>query len=345
MPQGNDPNVDAGTWWTQTIGNPALYPPPPPGIPPTAPRTFFQQGLAPQGFGVVPTFRDDTNNVSGKVGADWRVNEQVLAYLSISQGYRGVAFNGQAYNDNSELTFAAPEKLTSYELGAKTEFWNRRGIFNATVFHYDYTNQQFLDAFSLPGGLGTGFRTTNAPKSRVDGAEFEFQVKATADLQIMANLGLMHSKYVDLTLHQGECIVGTPPSCTGGVPRICCTGNQLIQAPDYNAMIGVDWRFVHLAQGDLRLYADGNWYGKQYFDAFNTERDAQGAYGVANARVSFDSTGKRGYAIGVWIKNIANRQYLAYALNQKDADTGALGFDYALVGEPRTYGADFTYRF
>ena len=328
---GMSPYIDATTWWTQTIGNPALYPAPPPGTPPTAPRIFFQQGLSPQGFGVVPTLGDDTNNVSGKVGADWRVDEQVLTYFSISQGYRGVAFNGQAYNDNTELTFAAPEKLTSYELGAKTEFWNRRGIFNATAFHYDYKNQQFLDAFTLPGGLGTGFRTTNAPKSRVDGAEFEFQIKATSDLQIMANLGLMHSKYVELTLH--------------ALTRVCCTDNQLIQAPDYTAMLGLDWRFAHLAAGDLRLYADGNYYGKQYFDAFNTERDAQGAYGVANARVSFESTGKRGYVIGAWIKNLTNRQYLAYALNQKDADTGALGFDYALVGEPRTYGADVTYRF
>ena len=56
---------------------------------------------------------------------------------------------------------------------------------------------------------------------------------------------------------------------------------------------------------------DGNLYAKQYFDAFNTERIAQGAYG----------------------------------LDQNDPDTGALGFDYGLVGEPRTYGADLTYRF
>jgi len=42
---------------------------------------------------------------------------------------------------------------------------------------------------------------------------------------------------------------------------------------------------------------------------------------------------------------VTNRQYLAYALNQGDADTGALGFDYALVGEPRTYGIDATVRF
>jgi iron complex outermembrane recepter protein len=341
---GMSPDIDATTWWTQTIGNPALYHSV--NTPPTAPRTNFQQGLAVQGFGFVPTFENNTSNVSGKIGADWRVNEQVLTYLTISQGYRGVAFNGQAYNDNSELTFAEPEKLTSYEIGAKTEFWDRHAIFNTAAFYYDYKNQQFLDAFSLPGGLGTGFRTTNAPKSRVYGAEFEFQVRATNDLTIMANLGLLHSEYVDLTLHKGECVVNGP--VVGGpcaVPRVCCVGNQLIQAPDYNAMLGVDWRFLHLSAGDLRLYADANYYGKQFFDAFNTERDAQGAYGVANARLSFESTGKRGWAIAAWIKNITNHQYLAYALNQKDADTGALGFDYALVGEPRTYGGDVTLRF
>ena len=340
-----DPSIDATTWWTQTIGNPALYPPPPPNTPPTAPRTSYQQGLAVQGFGVVPAFDNDTNNVSGKVGVDWRLNEQALTYLSISQGYRGVAFNGQAYNDNTELTFADPEKLTSYEVGLKSELWGRRAVFNAALFHYDYKNQQFLDAFSLPGGLGTGFRTVNAPKSRVDGAEFELRVKATPDLEIGSNLGLMHSKYVDLTLHKNECVVGVAPQCAGGIPRICCVGNQLIQAPDYNASVDLDWRFAHLTAGDLRLFVDANFYGKQYFDAFNTERDAQGAYGVANARLSLESTGKRGYTIGAWVKNLTNRQYLAYALNQGDADTGALGFDYALVGEPRTYGIDATLRF
>lgn len=306
------------TWWTQTIG--AL----PQG------RTFFQTGLAPSSA-VVPEFTQDNNNVSGKVGIDWKPSDDLLTYLSISQGYRGAAFNGQAFNDPSELNFAAPEKLTSYEAGLKTDLWNRRGIFNVALFHYDYRNQQFLDAFTLPGGLGTGFHTVNAPKSRVDGAEFEFRAKPTDDLEIGAGLGLMHSKYVELTLHAGS--------------RVCCVGNQLIQAPDYNGNLSIDWRFAHLATGDLRLFVDGNFYGKQYFDAFNTERIAQGAYGIANGRVSFETTGKRGLVMGAWIKNMTNRQYLAYGLNQKDADTGALGFDYGLVGEPRTYGLDVTLHF
>ncbi|GAC1456232.1 MAG: TonB-dependent receptor [Steroidobacteraceae bacterium] len=319
---------DGGTtWWTQTIGaQPAAF-------------SFFQTGLAPQGP-VVPEFTQDNNNVSGRIGVDWKPTDALLAYASISQGYRGAAFNGQAYNAPSELNFADPEKLTSFEIGLKTELWARRGTFNAALFHYDYKNQQFLDAFTLPGTAGTLFHTVNAPKSRVDGAEFEFRVKATPDLEIGSSLGLMSSKYVELTLHSGQ-FVDTAHT----IPRVCCVGNHLIQAPDYNAGVDVDWRFARTAAGDLRLFVAGNYYGKQYFDAFNTERDAQGAYGVANARLSFESATARGLSVGAWIKNITNRQYLAYALNQKDNDTGLLGFDYALVGEPRTYGIDATLRF
>jgi iron complex outermembrane recepter protein len=316
-PVGLTPDGLTAAYWTQTIG--------------ALPATFanYQQSLAAPG----PTLNrdEDNTNVSFRAGADWKPSEDILAYLNFSQGYRGAAFNGQAANFPAEANFAAPEKLNSIEIGMKTDLWNRRGEFNVAVFHYDYKNQQFLDAFTLPGGAGSGFHTINAPKSRVDGAEFEFRAKATDDLEIRSALGLMHSKYVELTLHAGS--------------RVCCVGNQLIQAPDYNASLGVDWRFARLAAGDLRLMVDGNLYAKQYFDAFNTERIAQGAYGVANARVSFQSTAKRGFGAGAWIKNIANRKYLAYGLNQNDPDTGALGFDYGLVGEPRTYGADLTYRF
>ena len=318
-PTGYTPDGGVMAYWTQTIGSqPATF-------------TNYQTGTAPQG--PLLNLSQGNNNVSYKAGIDWKPSEGVLTYLSISEGYRGAAFNGQAFNFPEEANFAQPEKLTSYELGLKADLWNRRGTFNVAVFHYDYRNQQFLDAFTLPGGSGSGFHTVNAPKSRVDGAEFELDARASDDLEIRANLGLMSSKYVELTLH------ATTPT------RHCCVGNQLIQAPDYNGGLGIDWRFAKLSAGDLRLMVDGNYYAKQFFDAFNTERIAQGAYGIANARVSYRSVAKHGFDAGVWIKNLANQKYLVYGLNQNDPDTGALGFDYALVGEPRTYGADLTYRF
>ena len=316
-PTGYTPDGGVMTYWTQTIGAlPAAF-------------DYYQTGVGPQGPAL--NLSQDNNNVSFRAGVDWKASEDVLTYLNVSQGYRGAAFNGQAFNFPEEANFADPEKLTSYEIGLKADLWNRRGTFNAALFHYDYRNQQFLDAFTLPGGAGSGFHTVNAPKSRVDGAEFELHTKVGDDLEIRAGLGLMNSKYVELSLHAGS--------------RVCCVGNQLIQAPDYNGSLSIDWRFAHAAAGDFELMLEGNYYAKQYFDAYNTERIAQGAYGVANARVSFKSAANRGFDASAWVKNLANEKYIAYGLNQNDPDTGAIGFDYGLVGEIRTYGVDLTYRF
>jgi iron complex outermembrane receptor protein len=306
---------DGAVYWTQTI----------PYFPPIT-YSSFSTSYAPQG-GVAPDLNQDNNNLSFKAGVDWKPSEDMLVYASFSQGYRGAAFNGQAFNAPGELTFASPEKLNSYEAGLKSDLWNRRAEFNMAVFHYDYRNQQFLDSFANPAG-GTLFHTRNAKQSRVDGAEFELRAKATADLELRGSIGLLDSKYVDLTLH--------------GADR---SGNKLIQAPPMTANISADWRFLNLDAGDLKLNVNGNYYGKQYFDAQNTERIAQDAYGIANARMSFDSAGRHGFSAGVWIKNITNRQYLVSGIAQGPPSDGGLGFDYSLVGEPRTYGVDVTYRF
>jgi hypothetical protein len=60
---------------------------------------------------------------------------------------------------------------------------------------------------------------------------------------------------------------------------------------------------------------------------------------------SYDSAGSHGFSAGIWIKDLTNRQYLVSGIVQGPPSDGGLGFDYSLVGEPRTYGVDMTYRF
>jgi iron complex outermembrane receptor protein len=306
---------DTTTLWTQTIG----------AVAPTYAQ--FQTGLQAQGA-VHPEFGQSNSNVSAKAGVDWKPTDDVLTYFSFSQGYRGAAFNGQAYNLAEELTFAKPEKLNSYEIGVKSEWWEHKAVLNAAVFHYDYRNQQFLDTFALSNGGGTGFHTVNAPKSRVDGAEVEFRAKATSDLSLGASIGLLQSKYIDLFLH--------------GASR---DGNRLIGAPDFSAGANADWRFARLATGDLHLELNGNYYSKQYYDALNTERTSQAGYALVNGRIAMIHAVDHQYEVAIWGKNLANKQYLVYGLPQKLPADGGLGFDYALVGEPRTYGLEVTARF
>ena len=42
--------------------------------------------------------------------------------------------------------------------------------------------------------------------------------------------------------------------------------------------------------------------------------------------------------------NPSTNRYI-FGLPQRDPAQGGLGFDYALVGEPRTFGADVTFKF
>jgi iron complex outermembrane receptor protein len=308
------------TLWTQTI----------PYSVPISYVVYSQDLGAPAGL--VPQFSRNDSNTSVKLGADWKISSDALAYVSFTQGYRGAAFNGQAFNGPQELTFAVPEKLTAYEIGGKSEWLEKRLQLNGAVFYYDYHDQQFLDTYcafpSSTGCGGTGFIVTNAPKSRVIGAEFEAHAKITPDLDVQASMGMLNTDYTELYLHFEN-----------------RSGNKLIMAPDFSAMLAVDWRAARLSVGDLHIAVDGNYYTKQYFDALNTERIAQGDYGIYNARISLLATGGNHLSASLWAKNLGDKQYLSYGLAQRNIEDGGLGFDYTLAGEPRTYGFELTARF
>jgi iron complex outermembrane recepter protein len=321
MPTALGPDT-VPTWWTQTI--------------PVLPSSFvsYSRALTPQGV-TNPTLSRGNNNISLKLGADWKIAPEVLGYASYSQGYRGVAFNGQAYNSPVELTFTEPERLNAFELGLKSQSFQRRLQFNAAAFFYQYHNQQFLDTYcAFPAAppstlcLGTGFQTRNAPRSRIAGVEMEARAKPDPALELRLNVGALSTRYQELFLHFAD-----------------RSGNRLIMAPNLNVGGQADWRAARFSASDLHIMMNGNFYSKQYFDALNTERIAQPGYAVLNARAWLQGTGAHDYTVGLWVKNLLNRQYLAEGLPQRNPSDGGFGFDYALVGEPRTYGADVTYRF
>jgi iron complex outermembrane receptor protein len=313
-PVGLGPNTGP-TYWTQTI-------PVTPGS-----GSNFIPGTGAQSA-PTPEFGQTNSNVSGEVGADWKPVDGVLAYVSISQNYRGAAFNGGAFISPAELTFARPETLRSYETGVKSEFWERRVILNGAVFYYDYRDLQFLDTFGLPNNQGFGQRITNAPKATIKGGELELRVKPVADIEARASLGLQDARFTSLTLH-----------------GINLDGKKIFQAPDVTASVAIDWAFAHISAGNLRFHVESSYYSKQYWDPRNVERVAQRGYAVENARLGFESLQKPGFAAGVWVKNLLNKRYATYELAELTPADGGFGIDQALAGEPRTYGVDVTYRF
>ncbi len=125
----------------------------------------------PGNFDATTALRFSKGSVTGKVGVDLKLSPDHLLYASYSRGYRGSSFNSQAFFAPDELTIAKPETVDAFEIGAKTQFLDRRLTLNGAVFLYNYKNQQ---ALSLIGVLQP---LVNIPKSQIYGAELELVVR------------------------------------------------------------------------------------------------------------------------------------------------------------------------
>lgn len=252
------------------------------------------------------------NNVSGKIGIDFKPTDNTLLYATVSRGYRGGSFNGQAYFVEEELSTTKSEIVTAYELGIKTALFDRALQFNASTFYYDYKNQQFIDVDPNTGAQPL----VNLPKSRIFGAEIELTARPVDGLTITGGAGLLDTKVKEGSL--------------GGVD---IRGNSIVNAPPFTATMALDWDIIDAAWGTLSLRLDGNYSGKRYFDLQNRPSTTQKPYAIANARVGWKSSNDR-LGIDLWVRNITNT---FYANDKIDVRSG-FGFVYNRIGEPRTYG-------
>ena len=259
------------------------------------------------------------DNWSGKIGLDYKLAAGNLLYASISRGYRAPSFNAQAFFDPSELSVAKPEKVTSYEVGAKTQFADRRITLNLAAFYYDYRNQQFINI-----DPSTFVQTLlNIPKSRIYGGEADLSVRASDQLSFRAGLGLLATRII-----------------TGTLSGTDISGNRLSNAPSLSFNVGADFTVIDSGIGKLSLHPDLSYQSSQFFEVLNIPRLRQTSYALVGGHIDYESANGR-WSGSIWGKNLANKHYFT---SRVDLLAG-FGFDYNHVGTPRTYGMSVGYKF
>lgn len=252
------------------------------------------------------------SNMSGRAGVDFKIDSNKLLYASFSRGYRGSAFNYQAYFSTKELNAAAPETVDSIELGFKTEWLDRALTLNGALFYYNFKDQQALDLNPQTGASNL----LNIPKSEIKGVELELVAVPVTGLRINGALGIIDPKITK-----------------GSNAGIDLKGNQLPNASKMTANLGVDWNLVKGQRGALNLAVSGRYESKRYWDLFDNERLAQGGFATVDAQLRLRNSDER-FGITVWGRNLADKYYKTSA-----ADTLAgFGYDVYTLGAPRTYG-------
>jgi iron complex outermembrane receptor protein len=150
----------------------------------------------------------NTHKSTWRLGAEFDLAPATLLFATVSTGYKSGGFNDGCLAGASALGIACPdaeavpantliyqpETLTSYEVGAKTRFWDNKASLNATLFYYDYANLQLSGVAIVQSA--PRFVTTNAGEARVTGLELDGQFSLTPADRLSYSLTLLDAHYV-----------------------------------------------------------------------------------------------------------------------------------------------------
>ena len=126
------------------------------------------------------------------VSADYRFNPAVMAYASVGTGYKSGGVGPRPFNAQQAIGFG-PEKLTAYEIGLKTDLFDRKVRFNTAVFYNDFKDAQLV-LLSCPqfGGPGPCALPQNAGDAKVSGVEAEIVAIPVEGLQVDLSGSYLH---------------------------------------------------------------------------------------------------------------------------------------------------------
>jgi iron complex outermembrane receptor protein len=268
------------------------------------------------GFEDNPTENAHTNRFDYRASIKYQWTPELMTYVQFSTGFKGGGINPRPSTIAEVQPFAA-ETVRSYEVGVKTQWLDNRLRANLDGYFSDYLNLQLTipeDLGGVPGNL-----VSNAGRVYISGVEGEFQAEPMRQLVFNASFGYMHYDIRELGAAAG--VAGGP-----------AYGDTAPYVPDWKVNIGAQYAVRMDTAGELTPRLDFTWQSKTFNDVSNAVIAEQGGYGLLNARLTYDSPGRKWQA-ALEVKNATNREYYVneYYLY------AAFGVLEGLPGMPRTF--------
>jgi iron complex outermembrane receptor protein len=283
-------------------------------------------------------------NVSpmGSLAVD--ITDDALGFFRYARGFKSGGFNGRApFNRALAMQEMKPpgfpvfeqpfkeEIADSFELGFKTDWFDRRLQLNSTGFFNDIKDRQ-VSAFLADPGAGAVTFVTNADVE-IWGAEIEGVAVPLEGLELRLAYGLLRPQYTELLVPMGEDNVFVDRKDEG----------KQVSAPEHTVSVGVGYTLPPTPAGVLSARVDGYWQDDEDYLLFDNEIIHGGDYFLLNGRLQlaeipspYDSGTLE---LGVWGRNLLDRKYRTFGIDFGDR-IGVAGNTY---GNPRTFGFDLTW--
>jgi iron complex outermembrane receptor protein len=272
-------------------------------------------GYSPNG-GVLPTYQAATeHNLSGDIKLAYHFTDTLMTYGSVSSGYKAGGFNlsraasplpgqvdpipGTVVNLNTHFP---AEKVVAFEVGFKSEWFNKSLRVNGALF-----DQRYKD-FQLNTFTGIQFVVTSLPDVSSKGGDLDINW-ATPLRGLNLSVGATYA-YTNID-NFGTALVDFVPQNTLNTFR---ANNRLSFAPLWSGTASATYT-VPLT-GALGIHAVVD---EHYDSSYNTGSDLdprkiEGGYGLMDARLGVGAPDGK-WALEVWSQNVLNKYFKQVAFD------------------------------
>ena len=273
------------------------------------------------------TFQASYHHADYKGGAEFDLTHQSMLYGVVQSGYAPGTY--PSIPDDARQTPAIkPSKLTSYTLGIKNRFFDRKVTFNVEGFYYDYRN--LLVTNNNPITRTNEF--FNAQRIVYEGAQVDAGLALDKFTEIHTTVGYLHARNKTFVV---------PGVATAAVPNpapIDFSGLVPVFSPEWTVNAGASRSFMFRNASKLTFRVDTH-YETGSYGAFEL-RPGTTDVGLSTYNPTFTKTdlsltyyapGER-WRVGGWVRNVENTKRFTSLTGI--SSTVANGFP----ERPRTFG-------
>jgi iron complex outermembrane receptor protein len=275
---------------------------------PAQPYRYFPPGKRTLNF----------KNFSPTIGLQYTPNDDMMFYLTMSQGYKTGSWTTRLSNPHptyDDSLHFNPEEAFSQEVGMKSEWLNNSVRLNVAGFHTLYSNIQ------LNSQQGISPTLLNAGDARMWGFEVESQADLGNGLSMIASVGFVDARYIRINPGVGDNGINID------------TSFKIPKTPKWKFYFGPQYVMNVPFGGELQFNMDYTHITKVYNDLGNTELLARPTSDMVNASVTYRLPGDK-YSLTVGATNLTDERNIINGQFQ-----GGVANIYGTYNDPREWYA------
>ncbi len=296
-----------------------------------------------------------------RITLDYKITPDAMVYASWAEakkpgGTTTLNTSGLLSVGNTlETQIYLPEKMTVYEVGFKTGWFENTLQINGSGFYQDFTDKQVPSTIVVTTGPNAGLPQSGVTNigARVWGFELEGSLAINEHLTTTAGYTFLDPKYKEGITTSNAANIAAAGNCTvrtftNANPQcyLDLSGNQMENAPKHSLIFGGQFKQPVAADLDWFVEADARYQSKRYSDFYN--RLWFNAYWNLDLRTGLTAAA---WELTAYVNNVFDDDTIKTGIQSSNFNTGFIGSPtlnngfLANLPDRRQFGVRANYRF